>query len=86
MLFVEHVSVVQLISRDTNVWRNALKHLISGHGVWVSLGAGVSVQISLCGHKTERLCSCGVVSLLNGAETWTLKAAHLLRSNEYFSF
>ena len=42
-------------------WRNALKQLISRHGVWVSSGAGVSVQISLRVHKTERLCSCGVV-------------------------
>ena len=25
-------------------------------------------------------------TLLNGAETWTLKATHLRRSNEYFSF
>ena len=25
-------------------------------------------------------------TLLNGAETWTLKAAHLRRSNAYFSF
>ena len=25
-------------------------------------------------------------TLLNGAETWTLKAEHLRRSNEFFSF